>query len=98
MRSEFPPHTSGAAYPSTSANKTSHRLHAAGKTDEARADLARLRIIKQEREAAAARKKAEQEEKDAQQEANRERLEREQKKREAALGPSAAKKGGKTKK
>lgn len=73
------------------------KLHAEGKTDEARADLARLKLIKEQREAAAARKKAEQEEKDAQQAANKERLEREQKKREAALGPSA-KKGAKSKK
>lgn len=73
------------------------KLHAEGKTDEARADLARLKLIKEQREAAAAKKKAEQEEKEEQQAANKERLDREQKKREAALGPSA-KKGAKTKK
>lgn len=32
------------------------KLHAAGKTDEARADLARLAIIKQQREEAAKRR------------------------------------------
>ena len=35
------------------------RLHAAGKTDEARADLARLAIIKQQREEAAKKRDAE---------------------------------------
>lgn len=69
------------------------KLHAEGKTDEARADLARLRLIREQREAAAERKKAEAEEKEEQQAANKERLDREARKREAALGPSAAKKG-----
>ena len=35
------------------------KLHAAGKTDEARADLARLAIIKQQREEAAKKRDAE---------------------------------------
>jgi len=39
------------------------KLHAQGKTDEAKADLSRLAKIRAEREAAAARRKAEAEEK-----------------------------------
>eukprot|EP00160_Parvularia_atlantis_P017277 Unigene5878_Nuclearia_a/m.17964 Unigene5878_Nuclearia_a/g.17964 ORF Unigene5878_Nuclearia_a/g.17964 Unigene5878_Nuclearia_a/m.17964 type:complete len:225 (-) Unigene5878_Nuclearia_a:7-681(-) len=41
------------------------RLHAEGKTDQARADLARLAVIKKQREEAAAKKAAEKAEKDA---------------------------------
>eukprot|EP00091_Calanus_sinicus_P024597 TRINITY_DN8917_c0_g1_i3.p1 TRINITY_DN8917_c0_g1~~TRINITY_DN8917_c0_g1_i3.p1 ORF type:complete len:101 (-),score=42.46 TRINITY_DN8917_c0_g1_i3:226-528(-) len=41
------------------------KQHAAGKTDEARADLARLSIIRKQREDAAAKRAAEQAEKDA---------------------------------
>ncbi|KPI44489.1 28 kDa heat- and acid-stable phosphoprotein [Cyphellophora attinorum] len=75
------------------------KLHAEGKTDEARADLARLKLIKEQREQAAARKAAEQEEKDAQAAENKERIEREARKREAAMGGAAAgKKVGKGKK
>lgn len=40
------------------------KLHAAGKTDEARADLARLAIIKQQREEAAKKREAEKKEKE----------------------------------
>ncbi|XP_023017344.1 uncharacterized protein [Leptinotarsa decemlineata] len=40
------------------------KLHAEGKTDQARADLARLAIIKQQREDAKKRREAEQKEKD----------------------------------
>lgn len=39
------------------------KLHAEGKTDEARADLARLAIVKEKREAEKMRKEAEKEEK-----------------------------------
>ncbi|XP_054159356.1 28 kDa heat- and acid-stable phosphoprotein-like [Oppia nitens] len=41
------------------ARETYQRLHAEGKTDQARADLARLAIIKQQREDAAKRREAE---------------------------------------
>merc|ERR1711973_648321 len=41
------------------------KLHAEGKTDEARADLARLAIIRKQREEAAKKKQQEKEEKDA---------------------------------
>ena len=41
------------------------KMHAEGKTDEAKADLARLSLIKEKREQEAARRKAEKEEKEA---------------------------------
>lgn len=63
------------------------KLHAEGKTDEARADLARLAIIREQREAERLRKLAEKEEKD---EVAREKAalvkEREEKLRAAAMG------------
>ncbi|KAL2260570.1 hypothetical protein VTK26DRAFT_5365 [Humicola hyalothermophila] len=71
------------------------KLHEAGKTDEAKADLARLKLIREKREAEAARKKAEREEKEAEIKAKRAEIEaREAKRREAALG---IKKGSKKK-
>ncbi|KAI9814947.1 MAG: hypothetical protein M1832_005586 [Thelocarpon impressellum] len=74
------------------------KLHAEGKTDEARADLARLAIIKEKREAEAARKKAEKEERDeADRERKREIDEKEQRKRDAAMGAGGKKGGGKKK-
>lgn len=70
------------------------KLHAEGKTEEARADLARLAIIREQREAERARKQVEKEEKEEQ---ARERAaamkEREEKLRTAAMGKQ--KKGGK---
>ena len=41
------------------------KMHAAGKTDEARADLARLALIRKQREEAAAKRATEQAEKEA---------------------------------
>lgn len=67
------------------------KLHAEGKTDEARADLARLKLIREQREAAAARKAAEKEEEDARVAATKESRDKEQAKRDAAMGPAAAK-------
>ncbi|ROT42741.1 hypothetical protein SODALDRAFT_326900 [Sodiomyces alkalinus F11] len=70
------------------------RLHEQGKTDEAKADLARLQLIREQRAADAARRQAEKEEKLAQEAARRAQFEdREAKKRAAALG--GAKKGAK---
>ncbi|KAI0118048.1 hypothetical protein F4776DRAFT_634942 [Hypoxylon sp. NC0597] len=70
------------------------KLHEAGKTDEAKADLARLRLIREKREAEAARKQAEREEREAQEKARKAEIEaKEAKKREAALGKSSKKKG-----
>lgn len=63
------------------------KLHAEGKTEEARADLARLALVRERREAERARKEAEKEER-AERERERAELirERERKLREAALG------------
>ncbi|KAG1753042.1 casein kinase substrate phosphoprotein PP28-domain-containing protein [Suillus occidentalis] len=52
------------------------KLHLAGKTDEAKSDLARLRKIKEEREAAQAKRKAEAEAKAAEIEAKRKAAEK----------------------
>lgn len=72
------------------------KLHAEGKTEEARLDLARLAIVREQREAEKARKLAEKEEKE---EVARQRAaavkEREEKLRNAAMGKT--KKGGKKK-
>lgn len=72
------------------------KLHAEGKTDEARSDLARLAIVREQREAERARKQAE---KDEREELARERAEavkeREEKLRSAAMGK--AKKASKKK-
>jgi len=65
------------------------KLHAEGKTDEAKADLARLALVKERREAEAARKQAEKEERE---ERERDKVnEREAKLRAAAMGNSAGK-------
>jgi hypothetical protein len=70
-------------------------MHLAGKTEEARADLERLKIIRQQREEAAARKQAEAEEKaELEREKKKQMAEREQKLRDAAMGGSG-KRGGK---
>jgi hypothetical protein len=70
------------------------KLHMEGKTDEARADMERLRLVRERREAEKARREAEKEERDAQQKARQDEIsEREKKLREAALGKPA--RGGK---
>ncbi|TQS35242.1 hypothetical protein Golomagni_04342 [Golovinomyces magnicellulatus] len=64
------------------------KLNEAGKTDEAKADIARLKLIREKREAEAARKLAEKEEREALDKAKKAELNaREAKRREAALGP-----------
>lgn len=74
------------------------KAHLAGKTDEAKADLARLAEIRAKREADRARRAAEEEERKEQEAAKRAEIEaKEAKKREAALGKPASKKGGKKK-
>lgn len=66
------------------------RLHEAGKTDEAKADLARLKLIREKREAEAARREAEKEEREAQEAARKAEIDaKEAKKKEAAMGPKA---------
>jgi hypothetical protein len=72
------------------------KLHAEGKTDEAKADLARLAVIREQREAERMRKLAEKEEKDEQAKEKAALVkEREDRLRQAALGK--VKKGGKKK-
>ncbi|KAL2171441.1 hypothetical protein VTG60DRAFT_2848 [Thermothelomyces hinnuleus] len=84
------------AMEAAAAKERYRKLHEAGKTEQAKEDLARLKIIREKREAEAARKQAEREEKEAQIKAKRAELEaREAKRREAALG---LKKGGGKKK
>ncbi|EQK97796.1 hypothetical protein G6O67_001298 [Ophiocordyceps sinensis] len=71
------------------------KLQAQGKTDDAKADMARLKLIREQREAEAARRQAEKEEKEEQDKARRAEIEaRDAKRREAAAGP---KKGSKKK-
>ncbi|KAJ5116467.1 hypothetical protein N7456_000815 [Penicillium angulare] len=74
------------------------KLHAEGKTEEARSDLARLAIIREQREAERARKQAEKEERD---EVAKEKAaavkEREDRLKAAAMGKGGPKKGGKKK-
>lgn len=73
------------------------KMHEAGKTDEAKADMARLKLIREKRDAEAARKQAEKEEREAQEAAKKKEIDaKEAKRREAALGPAA--KAKKTKK
>lgn len=72
------------------------KLHAEGKTDEAKADLARLAVIREQREAERLRKLAEKEEKDEQaKERAQAAQEREDRMRAAALGKTGKKVGGK---
>ncbi|CAG8133102.1 unnamed protein product [Penicillium olsonii] len=74
------------------------KLHAEGKTDEAKSDLARLAVIREQREAERQRKLAEKEEKDEQAKERAEiALERERKMRLAAAGKLSKKAGGKKK-
>ncbi|KAG0647250.1 PDGF-associated [Hyphodiscus hymeniophilus] len=73
------------------------KLHEAGKTDEAKADLARLKLIKEKREAESARKQAEKEEREEAEKSKKADIDaRETKRREAAMGPAKGK--GKAKK
>ncbi|PHH81263.1 hypothetical protein CDD82_1163 [Ophiocordyceps australis] len=69
------------------------KLQAQGKTDEAKADLARLKLIREQREAEFARRQAEKEEKEEKDKARKAETEaREAKRREAAAGPKKSNK------
>ncbi|KAK3646812.1 hypothetical protein LTR56_008299 [Elasticomyces elasticus] len=73
------------------------KLHAEGKTEEARADMERLKLVRQQREEAAAQKDAEKQEKDSLSKEKKEqmaRLDRAQALK-AARGARGSKKGGK---
>ncbi|XP_044715519.1 casein kinase substrate phosphoprotein PP28 domain-containing protein [Hirsutella rhossiliensis] len=77
----------------TNAKERYLKLQAQGKTDEAKADMARLKLIREQREAEAARRQAEKEEKEEQDKARRAEIEaRDAKRREAAAGPKKGKK------
>jgi hypothetical protein len=83
------------AIEAAAAKERYRKLHEAGKTDEARMDLARLALIKERREIEAARRQAEKEEKEEKEKEKRAEFDaKEAKRREAALGP---KKTGKKK-
>jgi hypothetical protein len=71
------------------------KMHAEGKTEEARTDLARLAIVREQREAERARKEVEKEEKAELAKERAAARERDMKMREAAKGK---KKGGGKKK
>ena len=73
------------------------KMHAEGKTDEARADLARLSLIRERREVEAARKKAEKEEKEEAEKERAKELEKERVKRNAAMNVGGGKPGTKKK-
>ncbi|OAA49568.1 Casein kinase substrate, phosphoprotein PP28 [Metarhizium rileyi] len=67
------------------------KLQAEGKTDQAKADLARLKLIREQRAADAARRQAEKEEREEQEKARKTEVDaKESKKREAAAGPKKA--------
>lgn len=67
------------------------KLHEQGKTDEAKADIARLKLIREQRASEGARRQAEKEEREAQEKLRKAEIDqKEAKKREAALGPKKA--------
>ncbi|RMZ70215.1 casein kinase phospho pp28 [Pyrenophora seminiperda CCB06] len=72
------------------------KLHAEGKTEQARADLERLRLVRERRDAEAARKKAEAEERAELEKEKKELMDRENRRREQAQGKAnRLAKGGK---
>lgn len=74
------------------------KLHAEGKTDQARADLERLKLVRERREAEASRKKAEAEERAELEKEKAELMAREARRREQAMGKAnRLAKGGKKK-
>lgn len=74
------------------------KLHAEGKTDQARADLERLKLVRERRDAESARKKAEAEERAELDKEKAELMAREARRREQAMGKAnRLAKGGKKK-
>ncbi|KAJ4365858.1 hypothetical protein N0V83_008480 [Neocucurbitaria cava] len=74
------------------------KLHAEGKTEQARADLERLALVRERRDAEAARKKAEAEERAELEKEKAELMDREKRRREQAMGKAQRlAKGGKKK-
>ena len=62
------------------------KLQAAGKTEEARSDLERLKLVRQKREEEAARKEAERQEREEHEKAKAEQMAREERMRALAAG------------
>ncbi|KAF2851086.1 hypothetical protein T440DRAFT_467827 [Plenodomus tracheiphilus IPT5] len=86
------------AFQAQQAKERYEKLHAEGKTEQARADLERLALVKERREAEAARKKAEAEERAELEKEKSELMERENRRREQAKGKAQRlAKGGKKK-
>ncbi|KAK2612104.1 hypothetical protein QQS21_001834 [Conoideocrella luteorostrata] len=81
------------ALAAAAAKEKYNKLQAEGKTDQAKADLARLKLIREQRAADAARRQAEKEERDEQEKIRKAEIEaKEAKKREAAAGPKKSSK------
>jgi hypothetical protein len=74
------------AFQAQQAKERYEKMHAEGKTEQARADLERLALVKERREAEASRKKAEAEERAELEKEKAELMEREKRRREQALG------------
>lgn len=62
------------------------KLHAEGKTEEARNDMERLKLVRQRREEEAARKEAEKQEREEHEKAKAEQIAREERQRALAMG------------
>jgi hypothetical protein len=65
------------------------KLHSEGKTEQARSDLERLALVRERRDGEAARKKAEAEEKAEQEKEKKELMDRENRRREQAMGKAS---------
>ncbi|KAH6637423.1 casein kinase substrate phosphoprotein PP28-domain-containing protein [Boeremia exigua] len=86
------------AFEKQQAKERYEKLHAEGKTDQARADLERLKLVRERREAESARKKAEAEERAEIDKEKAELMAREARRREQAMGKAnRLAKGGKKK-
>lgn len=77
------------AFQAQQAKERYEKLHAEGKTEQARSDLERLKLVKERREAEAARKKAEAEERAELEKEKKELMDREARRREQAMGKQA---------
>jgi hypothetical protein len=86
------------AFQAQQAKERYEKMHAEGKTEQARSDLERLALVKERREAEASRKKAEAEERAELEKEKAELMEREKRRREQAMGKKERlAKGGKKK-
>ncbi|KAL6707417.1 hypothetical protein ACN47E_004196 [Coniothyrium glycines] len=74
------------AFQAQQAKERYEKLHAEGKTEQARSDLERLKLVRERRDAEAARKKAEAEERAELEKEKKDLMDREARRREQALG------------